>query len=181
MYSRASVVSAEMPFAVRYSSRLVRRYAPLTRNSKGVGFSDCSNPFTRVDRAYRRKFVGTRMGPVLSGSESPSSLVVSEILTWAAVSDCAMFDGFFLRLFSSAGVLFREDSNLMAVPVASQNFFRIWRSTSRAAMPHTHTSTRASWCMISKTEAGLKKCTTWDISPQISFPPCGCRATSMFT
>lgn len=85
-YSRARVVSAEIPFAVRYSSRLVRRYVPLTRNSKGVGFSDCNSVFTRVERAYRRKFVGTRMGPVLSGSERSVSLVERDILTWVAGS-----------------------------------------------------------------------------------------------
>lgn len=90
-YSRASDVSAEMPLAVRYSSRLVRRYVPLTRNSRGVGFSDWSSPFTRVERAYLRKFVGTRMCPVLSGRESSASRVERDILTCVAGSVCAIF------------------------------------------------------------------------------------------
>lgn len=54
-YSRARVVSADMPFAVRYSSSDVRRNVPLIRNSKGIGFSDCRRVLTSVDRAYRRR------------------------------------------------------------------------------------------------------------------------------
>ena len=44
-----------MPFAVRYSSKVVRRNVPLIRNSKGIGFSDCKRALTSVDRAYRRR------------------------------------------------------------------------------------------------------------------------------
>lgn len=54
-YSTARVVSADMPFAVRYSSRDVRRNVPLTRNSNGMGFSDCNKVLTSVERAYRRR------------------------------------------------------------------------------------------------------------------------------
>ena len=54
-YSTSSVVSADMPFAVRYSSNDVRRNVPLIRNSNGMGFSDCNRVFTRVERAYRRR------------------------------------------------------------------------------------------------------------------------------
>ena len=44
-----------MPFAVRYWSKVVRRNAPLIRNSKGMGFSDCKRALTSVERAYRRR------------------------------------------------------------------------------------------------------------------------------
>lgn len=44
-----------MPFAVRYSSKVVRRNVPLIRNSKGMGLSDCKRAFTSVERAYRRR------------------------------------------------------------------------------------------------------------------------------
>ena len=54
-YSTARVVSADIPFAVRYSSKDVRRNVPLMRNSNGMGLSDCSKVFTSVERAYRRK------------------------------------------------------------------------------------------------------------------------------
>ena len=54
-YSTARVVSADTPFAVRYSSREVRRNVPLMRNSNGMGFSDCNRVLTSVDRAYRRR------------------------------------------------------------------------------------------------------------------------------
>ncbi len=54
-YSTASVVSADMPFAVRYSSREVRRKVPFIKNSKGIGFSYCRRVLTRVERAYRRR------------------------------------------------------------------------------------------------------------------------------
>ena len=50
-YSTATVVSAEIPVALRYSSRDVRKNVPLMRNSKGVGFSDFRSVLTRVDRA----------------------------------------------------------------------------------------------------------------------------------
>lgn len=50
-YSTASVVSEDMPFAVRYSSKDVRRNIPLIRNSKGMGFSDCKRVLTSVERA----------------------------------------------------------------------------------------------------------------------------------
>lgn len=50
-YSRARVVSEDMPFAVRYSSRDVRRKVPLIKNSKGIGFSDCKSVLTRVESA----------------------------------------------------------------------------------------------------------------------------------
>lgn len=68
----------------------MRKYVPLTRNSRGVGFSDCNSPFTRVERAYRRKFVGTRIGPVLSGRLNLISLVERAIRTWVAGSVCAI-------------------------------------------------------------------------------------------
>ena len=54
-YSTASVVSEDMPFAVRYSSKEVRRNVPLIRNSKGMGFSDCKRVLTSVESAKRRK------------------------------------------------------------------------------------------------------------------------------
>ena len=44
-----------MPFAVRYSSKVVRRNVPFIRNSKGMGFSDCKRALTSVERAYRRR------------------------------------------------------------------------------------------------------------------------------
>ncbi len=50
-YSTVSVVSAEIPFVVRYSSMEVRRKEPLMRNSKGIGRSDLSSVLTKVDRA----------------------------------------------------------------------------------------------------------------------------------
>lgn len=50
-YSIASVVSEDMPFAVRYSSNEFRRNVPLIRNSKGMGFSDCRRVLTSVERA----------------------------------------------------------------------------------------------------------------------------------
>ena len=54
-YSTARVVSADMPFAARYSSRDVRRNVPLMRNSNGMGFSECNRVLTSVERAYRRR------------------------------------------------------------------------------------------------------------------------------
>lgn len=54
-YSTVSVLSEEMPFAVKYSSKDVRRNVPLIKNSKGIGFSDWSNVFTSVESAYRRR------------------------------------------------------------------------------------------------------------------------------
>jgi hypothetical protein len=54
-YSTLSVVSAEMAFAVRNSSIVVRRNWPFMRNSKGMGFSDSRRLLTRVERAYRRR------------------------------------------------------------------------------------------------------------------------------
>lgn len=54
-YSTSSVVSADMPFAVRYSSIEVRRYVPFTRNSSGIGLSLPSKLLTKVDSAYLRK------------------------------------------------------------------------------------------------------------------------------
>ena len=54
-YSTARVVSADMPFAVRYSSKEVRRKVPLMRNSNGMGFSVCRRVLTSVERAYRRR------------------------------------------------------------------------------------------------------------------------------
>ena len=50
-YSTESVVSDEIPLAVRYSSMEVRRKVPLIRNSKGIGFSVCNRALTRVERA----------------------------------------------------------------------------------------------------------------------------------
>lgn len=50
-YSRVRVVSAEIPFEVRYSSIEVRRKAPLMRNSRGIGFGDCRRVLTSVERA----------------------------------------------------------------------------------------------------------------------------------
>ena len=50
-YSIASVVSEDMPLAVRYPSREVRRNVPFIRNSNGIGLSDCKRVLTRVDRA----------------------------------------------------------------------------------------------------------------------------------
>ena len=50
-YSTVRVVSADMPFAVRYSSKEVRRNEPLIKNSNGIGFSDCRRVLTRVERA----------------------------------------------------------------------------------------------------------------------------------
>ena len=50
-YSTVSVVSEEIPFEVRYSSIEVRRKVPLTRNSKGMGFSVWRRVLTRVERA----------------------------------------------------------------------------------------------------------------------------------
>lgn len=50
-YSTVSVVSDEIPFAVRYSSMEVLRKVPLMRNSNGIGFSDWSRVLTRVERA----------------------------------------------------------------------------------------------------------------------------------
>lgn len=84
-YSTVRVVSADMPFAVRYWSKVVRRNVPLMRNSKGMGFSDCKRALTRVERAYRRRsdiivnkccirscyitlLVFTRIGPGFSGN-----------------------------------------------------------------------------------------------------------------
>ena len=55
IYSTVRVFSAEIPFAVRNSSKEVRRNVPLIRNSNGMGFSDCNKVFTRVERAYRRR------------------------------------------------------------------------------------------------------------------------------
>ena len=57
-YSSARVVSADTPFAVRYSSKDVRRNVPLMRNSNGMGFSDCNRVLTSVERAYRRRSGG---------------------------------------------------------------------------------------------------------------------------
>ena len=54
-YSTVRVFSADIPLAVRYSSREVRRKLPLIKNSRGMGFSDRSNVLTNVDNAYRRK------------------------------------------------------------------------------------------------------------------------------
>ncbi len=50
-YSTVRVVSDDMPFAVRYSSKDVRRKVPLIKNSNGIGFSDCRRVLTRVERA----------------------------------------------------------------------------------------------------------------------------------
>ena len=55
MYSTVRVFSADIPFAVRNSSKEVRRKVPLIRNSNGMGLSDCNKAFTRVERAYRRR------------------------------------------------------------------------------------------------------------------------------
>ena len=55
MYSTVRVFSADIPFAVRNSSKEVRRKVPLIRNSNGMGFCDCNKVFTRVERAYRRR------------------------------------------------------------------------------------------------------------------------------
>jgi hypothetical protein len=46
-----SVDSAEMPFAVRYSSIEVRRKAPFIINSNGIGFSVLRRVFTRTESA----------------------------------------------------------------------------------------------------------------------------------
>lgn len=54
-YSISSVVSAEMPFAVKYSSIDVRRKVPLIRNSNGIGLSFPRRLFTSVDSAYLRR------------------------------------------------------------------------------------------------------------------------------
>jgi hypothetical protein len=54
-YSTASVLSAEIPLAVRYSSIEVRRKEPLMRNSSGMGLSDPKRLFTSVESAYRRR------------------------------------------------------------------------------------------------------------------------------
>ena len=54
-YSTVSVVSDDIPLAVRYSSIEVRRKVPFMRNSKGTGFSFSSRALTSVERAYRRK------------------------------------------------------------------------------------------------------------------------------
>lgn len=50
-YSTVRIVSAEMPLTVRYSSMDVRRYLPLIRNSKGIGFSVSRRALTRVESA----------------------------------------------------------------------------------------------------------------------------------
>ena len=50
-YSIDSVVSDDMPLAVRYSSMEVRRKVPLMRNSNGIGFSFSSRALTSVERA----------------------------------------------------------------------------------------------------------------------------------
>ena len=50
-YSTVRRVSAETPFAVRYSSIEVRRNLPLMRNSKGMGLSFSRRALTRVERA----------------------------------------------------------------------------------------------------------------------------------
>ncbi len=49
-YSRVSVVSAEMPLDVRYSSIDVRRNVPLMRNSNGIGFGERRMVLTSVER-----------------------------------------------------------------------------------------------------------------------------------
>lgn len=55
IYSISSVVSEDIPFAVKYSSIEVRRKVPLIRNSNGTGFSFPRRLFTNVDSAYLRK------------------------------------------------------------------------------------------------------------------------------
>ena len=50
-YSTSRVVSADMPFSVRYSSIVDLRNEPLMMNSKGTGLGDSSIVFTRVERA----------------------------------------------------------------------------------------------------------------------------------
>jgi hypothetical protein len=59
------VVSAEIAFAVRNSSIVVRRNWPFIKNSKGMGFSDSRRLFTRVERAYRLR-ASSKSGPEIS-------------------------------------------------------------------------------------------------------------------
>ena len=96
-YSTVNVVSADIPFAVRYSSIEVRRYEPLIRNSRGTGRSVSKRLFTRVESAYRLRDVGTNIGPVESGRERSASFVVNCRRIWDPAVDsetptCAMLD-----------------------------------------------------------------------------------------
>ena len=107
-YCKLRVVSEDNPFAVRYSSRVVRRKVPLMRKSKGIGagVSSMDSEFRIWERPYRRtstnhqskllmlvgfelySLVGTRSCLFPSGSSMSAEFVIK----WTWTCPCRLED-----------------------------------------------------------------------------------------